>query len=193
VDKFDVYEQWQGATRDAQAALERFKTALGAWYCAGKADDPADLDAALRDLREAGLERWVADNEAGGGVDVLAVVAQGGDVCPVCGGTGRAAVGLDPETFDFPTCETCGGVGAVPAGEPPSGPMVDRLREALAFVKAQKRFTVHVWWKNAQHLNETGRVLVWDGGPELLVLTDLLTGERKTVNLADVFDVEVGE
>jgi len=78
MDKFDVYEQWLQSARDAQAALERFKAALGAWYCAGKADDLEDFDAALRDLREAGLERWVADNKAGGGVDVSEGVSRDG-------------------------------------------------------------------------------------------------------------------
>ena len=193
MDKFDVYEQWLEATRDAIAALEKFKATLGQWYCAGKAGCPEDFDAALQDLRNVGLDRWLDVNECGGGPDLLAAVARGGEVCPMCGGHGTRVEGLDPESFTFPTCVTCGGLGAVPGTSLATGPIADALREALTFVKAQKRFAVHVWWRNERHLNETGRVLAWDGGPELLALTDLLTGERKTVNLADVFAVEVGE
>jgi len=146
MDKFDVYEQWLDATRDTQAALERFEAVLGAWYCAGEAYDPADVDAALRDLREAGLKRWAADNEAGGGVDVLTVVAQGGKVCSRCNGTGRGVFVFS--TFQFEICETCGGLGAIlpdpeqeeldPRGDNAStlasSPCRHRLQEALADV-----------------------------------------------------------
>jgi len=62
-----------------KATLEAIM-ALTDWQARGGEAQPGDFDAAFRRLlNDGGLEQWVADNEAGGGVDVLAAVAQGGN------------------------------------------------------------------------------------------------------------------
>jgi len=189
MDKNQVYREWLEATDDAILALADWRAQLADWQARGGEAQPGDFDANFQNLFNTGLgDTWADKCTAGGGIDVLATIVKGGDVCPTCDGKGKVRYSFLPET-----CPTCGGMGAIPASEPATGPVADGLREALAFVTAQKRFAVHVWYKNARGLNETGQVLVWDGGPSLLALTDPLTGERQTVNLADVFDVEVGE
>jgi len=192
MDKAQVLSEWIEATDDAIKALTDWRAQLADWSARGGEACAGDFDANFQNLFNAGLgDTWADAVQAGGGVDVLAAVVKGGTICPTCDGKGKVRwSGLGD------TCPACGGTGALAAGDkagdPATGPIADRLREALAFVVAQKRFAVHVWYKNARGLNETGRVLAWNGGPSLLALADLLTGERQTVNLADVFDVEVG-
>jgi len=135
MDEFDVIEQWMGATRDAIMALRKWQAYLGVWYSAGGETEPGEFDATFRELCETMGDGWADGCEAGGGLDVLAIVVKGGDVCPSCQGHGTRVDGFDPESFTFPTCETCGGVGAIPAGglvpEPGGDPHGDFVRECV--------------------------------------------------------------
>jgi len=74
---------------------------------------PGDFDAMFRVTADrGGLEGWLDQCTAGGGVDVLATIVKGGDVCPTCGGKGKVRY-----SFLLETCPTCGGMGALAADD----------------------------------------------------------------------------
>jgi len=125
MDKSQVFREWIQATDDAILALVDWRAQLADWQARGGEAQPGDFDAVFRaTVENGGLEGWMDDCTAGGGIDLLSLIVKGGDVCPACQGTGRGPFVFS--TFQWEKCETCGSLGAIPAGERVE---VDKARE----------------------------------------------------------------
>lgn len=113
MDKAQVYREWLSATDEAIEALRGWRAQLADWQARGGEALPGDFDVSFQNLYNAGLgDTWADKCEVGGGIDVLAVVVKGGEVCPTCKGKGVVRYSFLPES-----CPTCGGIGALAAGE----------------------------------------------------------------------------
>ena len=113
MDKAQVLREWVEATDEAILALKDWRAQLADWQARGGEAQPGDFDANFQNLYNAGLgDTWADAVQAGGGIDLLAAIVKGGDVCPTCDGKGKVRWSM---LFD--TCPTCGGVGGLTAGE----------------------------------------------------------------------------
>lgn len=113
MDKAQVLREWLEATDEAILALTDWRAQLADWQARGGEAQPGDFDANFQNLYNAGLgDTWADAVQAGGGIDLLAAIVKGGDVCPTCAGKGKVRWSYLPET-----CPTCGGVGGLAAGE----------------------------------------------------------------------------
>ena len=113
MDKNQVYREWIEATGEAIAALQEWHAQLADWSARGGEANAGDFDASFQNLFNAGLgDTWADAVQAGGGIDVLAVIVKGGTICPTCDGKGKVRYSFLPEP-----CPTCGGTGALAAGE----------------------------------------------------------------------------
>jgi len=148
MDKATVYKEWLGATDEAILALADWRAQLTDWQARGGEAQPGDFDAAFRRLlNDGGLDGWADECTAGGGIDLLALIVKGGDVCPRCNGTGRGVFVFS--TFQFETCETCGGLGAIlpdpeqeepdPRGDNASTLALEPIRGTLTPIKPDPR------------------------------------------------------
>jgi hypothetical protein len=73
-----VYLEWLDATAEAIRALEIWRAYLRDWRLHGGEATSGGFDRALADLVAAGLEDWADRCPAGGGLDVLCSVVEGG-------------------------------------------------------------------------------------------------------------------
>jgi len=113
MDKNQVYREWLEATDSAILALAAWRAQLTDWQARGGEAQPGDFDANFQNLYNAGLgDTWADAVQAGGGIDVLATIVKGGNVCPTCDGKGKVRFSYLSEP-----CPTCGGMGALAAGE----------------------------------------------------------------------------
>lgn len=108
MNKERVYDEWMEATQEAIVALSIWSAELADWKRNGGEHEPGAFDSAFSKLCAAGLDSWAGDCQAGCGIDVLATIVQGGDICPDCRGTGTVRSQCLPEY-----CPTCGGIGAI--------------------------------------------------------------------------------
>jgi len=69
-----VIREWIESTEDGITALQNWRAHLEEWAHLGCEDTPGDFHAALKRLRDEGLEGWADGNPAGDGLDRLAEV-----------------------------------------------------------------------------------------------------------------------
>jgi hypothetical protein len=72
-----IIQQWIESAEAAAVELAGFLATLLTWRRMGERVDADELHAALKRLRDAGLEGWADRNPAGGGLDALAEALQG--------------------------------------------------------------------------------------------------------------------